>query len=91
MPSNHSAGILGGASAPSEVEQDADAENTGLNRRTTGLEGEGHGELTKEEYLERDYWSLQCQFEALLKEDIVLAATWLRWAVDEWGSKTSKS
>ncbi len=48
---------------------------------------EKHGELTREEYLERDYWTLQHCFENLMKEDEALATKWLQWAVKEWSSR----
>lgn len=39
--------------------------------------------LTREEYLERDYWTLQYYFETLLKEDKGLANKFIIWALSE--------
>lgn len=44
--------------------------------------------LTKAERLEREYWSLQYQFQDFIKDDLPLATQWLRWAVDLWGQNT---
>lgn len=38
------------------------------------------GELTKEEYLEREVWTLQYHFDELVKEDLTLAVDFLRYA-----------
>lgn len=39
---------------------------------------------SKEECLERAIWSLQADFQNLLKEDSELASQFLEWAVREW-------
>lgn len=44
-------------------------------------------ELTREEYLERDVWTLQYHFEELLKADETKAVEFLKWAMEAW-SKT---
>lgn len=49
--------------------------------------GEGYAELTKEEYLERHYWTLQYYFDDLLKEDKAMATTFLLWAADAFAQR----